>query len=108
MYNASAQKSPVVYDLWESPFRTRRNGYCFLFSSMKHKERFDREVEKREEWLNDSLSRRFKVPVSAKILADVQLYIMVEGRGFAITTEDGVDFDSPVEFKTFVDVEYYG
>lgn len=108
MYNASASKSPVVYDLWDSKFTTMRNGYVYRFSSIKHKEKFDREVEKREEWLCDSLTRRFKVPVSAKILADVQLYMMVEGRGFAVSSGDGAEFDSPEEFETFVDVVYYG
>lgn len=108
MYNASKQKSPVVYDLWDSPYQVLRRGYNFFFSTQKHAEKFVREVIKREEWLNDSLSKRFNIPINAEILADVQLYQMIEGRGFAITTSDGIEFDSPAEFNIFVDVNYHG
>lgn len=104
MYNASNNKSPVSYDLSLSPYYSYRNDYYFYFSSIKHKERFDREVEDRELWLCDSLSRRFKVPVKANILADVQLYTMVEGRGFFIVGRY-FTYTNPEQFRLNVEVE---
>lgn len=104
MYNASNNKSPVWYDLSISPYYSFRNDYYFYFSSIKHKEKFDREVEDRELWLNDSLSRRFKVPIRADILADVQLYTMVEGRGFFVVGRD-FTYSNSEQFRLNVEVE---
>lgn len=106
MYNASNNKSPVCYDLSNSPFYTVRNDFKFYFSSIKHKEKFDREVEERELWLNDSLSRRFKVPIIADILADVQLYTMIEGRGFYIEGSY-FKYTNPQQFKLIVRRDNY-
>ena len=77
-------KNGVVYNVGESDYKVLRNGYLFRFSSQKHKEKFVENVRIKEEWLCDSLSRRFKVKIDAKLVADFQLYIQIETRGFHV------------------------
>ena len=79
----------VVYDLQHSPFFYERNGMLFRFSSEMHLNKFMSKVRSKEEWLSDSLSRRFHVEVDASIMADLQLYYQVETRGCSIQLEDG-------------------
>ena len=81
----------VVYDLPNSPFTCERNGILFRFSSERHLVKFMENVRKKEEWLNDSLSKRFHVNFDARILADFQLYYQVETRGCSIQLEDGTE-----------------
>lgn len=66
----------------------------FFFSTEHHRAKFIREIRAREEWLDDSLSRRFRVTVHLPILADVQLYSQVETRGFYIQTDGGAEYRS--------------
>lgn len=77
-------KSGVVYDVKNSPFQVERNGYIFKFSSEPHRHKFIRDAQVKEEWLNDSLSRRFRIKVDFILLADIQLYQQIEQRGFYI------------------------
>lgn len=77
-------KNGVVYNVGESDYKVLRNGYLFRFSSQKHKEKFIENVRIKEEWLCDSLSRRFKVKIDASLAADFQLYIQIETRGFHV------------------------
>ena len=84
----------VVYRLEDSPYECYRNGLVFKFSSARHLDKFMSEVRIREEWLTDSLSRRFKVKVDAAIIADFQLYIQLERRGFYVYDEvEGVAYE---------------
>lgn len=91
----SVTKSGVCYDLGESPYSYSWRGLTYYFSSVNHCEKFIRDVRKREQWLDDSLSRRFKVSVHLPILADVQLYAQVETRGFRIVTDTGTEYLIP-------------
>ena len=79
----------VCYDIENSPFAYERNGIVFRFSSERHLNKFMDNVSKKEEWLSDSLSRRFHVSVDASVLADFQLYYQVETRGCSIQLPDG-------------------
>lgn len=83
-YNASQVKKNVIYDLKDSPFYSDEGEFIFYFSSEIHKNKFDRELNKKILWLNDSLSRRFHVGVDASHLAEFQLYQQIEGRGFYV------------------------
>lgn len=74
----------VCYNLRESPFFSDWHGYRFVFSSQKHKESFDSKIPVRIPWLNDSLSRRFKMEIDVSSLAVFQLYNQVETRGFRV------------------------
>lgn len=91
----------VCYKISESPFKHERNGLVFKFSSLTHKNKFDREVEKKERWLNDSLARRFYLgSADFSIAADVQLYQQIEKRGFFIEdVESGEVYESWLEVK---------
>ncbi len=85
-------KNGVCYNIKESPFTYSWRGMVFFFSSEYHRAKFMREVVKREKWLDDSLSKRFKCTVHLPILADIQLYTQVETRGFYIQTDDGAEY----------------
>ena len=86
----------VAYDVGDSPYSCFRNGLQFKFSSARHLEKFMTEVRIREEWLTDSMSRRFKVRVECAVLADLQLYMQIEKRGFYIYDEnEEVEYTCP-------------
>lgn len=79
----------VCYNLERSPFHSTWNGYVFYFSSIKHKESFDKKVSVRIPWMNDSMTRRFKFSVDVSLIAVFQLYTQVETRGFAVDDSVG-------------------
>lgn len=106
-YNASQTKSPVTYNLDETDWEFMYQNYTFSFSTMAHRDKFAREVEKRVQWLNDSMTRRFHVPCSFTMLAAVQLYMQIEGRGFRVhDANEGVIYRSPMDMWVFCDIAY--
>lgn len=86
---AELTPSGVCYDLPNSPFVQSYKGFKFYFSSETHREKFIRTVKIKEEWLNDSLTRRFKFNVSAEWIAIFQNYIRIETRGFHVVDNEG-------------------
>lgn len=80
-------KNGVCYDLKETPYTFEWRGILYHFSSENHMSKFIRNLRNKEEWLDDSLSRRFKCTVHLPVLADIQLYTQVETRGFYLTTK---------------------
>lgn len=74
----------VCYDLRRSPYFVEYIGYRFMFSSRNHADNFIAKLTMKQEWLCDSLSRRFKYTVDASTLAVFQLYNQVETRGFHV------------------------
>lgn len=95
-YNASLRKSPIANDLSKSDYHFTWGRYEYYFSSASHAIKFEENVTKKEEWLSDSLSRRFHMKVDANYLADFQLYMQIEGRGFRIIDNlTGNVLDSP-------------
>ena len=74
----------VCYDLADTPFTCEWRCIEFHFSTRAHQERFMDSVSTRVHWLNDSLGKRFRVPVDAGDLAAIQLYQMIENRGFHV------------------------
>lgn len=86
-------KYGVAYDLANTPYVVEVMGYVFSFSSAPNMRKFMEGYQKRIDWLNDSLSRRFHVSVSADELALIQWYGMSEGRGFRVLAPDGEWFD---------------
>lgn len=106
----SANLTPygVCYDLSDSPFTYRVGGYQFNFSSVKHLEAFQAKLDVKTEWLSDSLSRRFKMPINATLLATFQLYNQVETRGFFVyDLVNGVIYMAADQIKFDV-VRHYG
>lgn len=82
----------VCYDLTETPYTYDWRGVTWHFSSAPHRGKFVRELRKRENWLRDSLSRRFGCTVQLDIVADIQLYRQIETRGFYLITNDGAEY----------------
>ena len=80
----------VCYDLENTPYTFNRKGIEYHFSSETHRGKFVRNIVKREEWLADSLSRRFKVKFDGSLLAGLQLYSQVESRGYYVVVEGEV------------------
>lgn len=74
----------VCYDLHDTPYKVHYRGIEFRFSTAAHVRRFEEEARKREDWLSDSLSRRFKFKFDASLPALLQLYIQIETRGFCV------------------------
>ena len=74
----------VCYDLADTPFTAEWRCIEFHFSTRAHQEKFMDSVSTRVHWLNDSLGKRFRVPVDVSDLAAIQLYQMIENRGFHV------------------------
>lgn len=93
----------ICYDLKNSPYTFTRLGLVYRFSSPLHRKRFCDKLTEREEWACDSLSRRFKCMIDARIFAAMQLYSKVETRGFSV-------FDSvrEVEYSSWQEVHFHG
>lgn len=87
-------KAGVCYPIEASPYTVDRHGLKFYFSSLSHKQKFERDVGVKESWVSDSLSRRFKCRVDAGVLAAIQFYTQVENRGDCIEDSDGVKWQS--------------
>lgn len=83
-------KNGICYNLDESPFVCSTPFFEYRFSSGKHLEKFRENAEKRKAWLNDSMSRRFHIDVDMEILAELQLYVQVETRGFYVSDGEKV------------------
>lgn len=98
----------VYYDVPRSPLCTVRNGYRYYFSSQTHLDKFLLKAPVKEEWLNDSMTRRFKFEFELDVVADMQLYMQIETRGFYVVDEHSeLDFRSPEELKVIV-ANFYG
>lgn len=94
-------KNGICYDLKESPYFCFVGVYKFFFSSPAHLVKFRKGLEANREWLNDSMTRRFKFNMSLDVLADFSLYRKIETRGFLIINDStGVAYECPesIEF----------
>lgn len=94
-------KNGICYDLKESPYFCSVGFYKFFFSSPAHLVKFRKELEANRDWLNDSMTRRFKFEMQMDLLADFSLYRKIETRGFLIINEStGVAYECPksIEF----------
>lgn len=82
-YNASNMSNKnICHSLDISPYDVEYNGWHFRFSTEKHMMKFQDEILKHKEWLDDSISRRFHIDFDSGMLAAVSLYRRIEGRGF--------------------------
>lgn len=102
---ASTTRNGVAYDLEASPYMAEYLGHTFLFSSDLHRRNFVAKAQMKREWLNDSLSRRFKCIIKADLLAVLQLYTQIETRGFCVYDEEGWKLDIAKQTFSFVTVD---
>lgn len=94
-------KNGICYDLKDSPYFCFVGVYKFFFSSPAHLNRFKVGLEANRDWLNDSMTRRFKFEMQMDVLADFSLYRKIETRGFLIINDlTGVAYECPesIEF----------
>lgn len=94
-------KNGICYDLKNSPYFCYTDFFTFFFSSPAHLTKFRKGLEANREWLNDSMTRRFKFNMTLDVLADFSLYRKIETRGFLIINEStGVAYECPksIEF----------
>ena len=95
-------KNGICYDLKNSPYFCSVGFHRFVFSSPAHLVKFRKGLEANREWLNDSMTRRFKFNMSLDMLADFSLYRKTETRGFLIINEStGVAYECAenIEFR---------
>lgn len=95
-------KNGICYELKDSPYFCSVGFYTFFFSSPAHLNKFKEGLEVNREWLNDSMTRRFKFNMSLDVLADFSLYRKIETRGFLIINEStGVAYECAknIEFR---------
>ena len=57
-------KNGICYDLKESPYFYFVGVYKFFFSCHAHLVKFSKGLEANRDWLNDSMTRRFKFNMS--------------------------------------------
>ena len=84
MSGAELTANGVCYNLKRSPYTYEYFGFRFYFSSRTHLKNFVEKATMKQEWLCDSLTRRFKYDVDASTLAVFQLYNTIETRGFHV------------------------
>lgn len=77
----------VCYDISSSPFVVEVDGIVYRFTSEKHMRKFEDDLEKIEDWVNDSLSRRFHTTIRCPALGQLWLYRKVERNGFCLEVE---------------------
>ena len=81
-------KYGVAYNFKTSPFveEVNYNNYClhFVFSSENNRLRFIKKLKDNRNYIETSLTKRFKFNVTLNILSDLSLYSKVENRGFLI------------------------
>ena len=94
-------KNGICYDLSRSPYVCSVANWTYYFSSPSHMNKFKSNISSNREWLNDSMTRRFKFEMQMDLLADFSLYRKIETRGFLIINDlTGVAYECPesIEF----------
>lgn len=102
---AELTKNGVCYNLPESPYYTVTEHFTFYFSNIYHKRKFDGGLIAKQEWLSDSLTRRFKLRMTADDLAALHFYRQVETRGFFVVDVYGREYRSIHAFEGDVVIE---
>lgn len=95
-------KNGICYDLSRSPYVCSVANWTYYFSSPSHMNKFKSNISSNRDWLNDSMSRRFKFTMSLDLLADLSLYRKTETRGFLVLDEmSGMVYECPenIEYR---------
>ena len=103
-------KNGIWYTLADSPWNVVRFyddvTLWFYFSSETHYNRFKREVEKCEQRMTYTMSKRIGCFIDMRIPAAIQLYRQVENRGFYVVDE--TKFSEAVEYTCLDQLELDG
>ena len=73
------KKSPYTTTIYYDDIEIK-----YYFSSSLYNSKFEIERDLNREWINNSLSKRFKLDFESNLLCDINLYSKVEKRGFYI------------------------
>lgn len=83
----SVTRNGIYYNLKKSTYIVTKNNIKFYFSSMKHLEKFNKQLEENRDTISYSLYKRFKLWVKIDELCDLSLYSKIESRGFFVVIE---------------------
>ena len=96
-------KSNVWYNLSNSPYFTKLNGYTFYFSSQFNLNRFNTKIK--SNYLEDEtlkLSSKFKCKINCQIIIAILLYRTIEKRGFYILGANNYPLESDFEVEMVI------
>lgn len=89
---ANVSRRGIVFDLENSPYvssvKYGDTSLMFYFSSSLYMSKFEIEMKINRNWINNSLSKRFKFDIHYDLLCDINLYSKIEKRGFYIKAND--------------------
>lgn len=75
----------VFYNLYDSPYTVQlSSGHILYFSSNNHKMKYIEEYQAYVDYVNESLSRRFKFNIKIDTIGLIVFYSKVETRGFLV------------------------
>lgn len=106
-------KNGVCYDLPSSPYCVDIMGVTFCFSTQRNKEKFIEQRNVRIKGVASSLYRRFHINIDSTYIALIQLYMIIEHRGFAlyindylVNDVDDIDILCALSMNGLSDVQY--
>lgn len=84
-----------VYNMDETPYILEIDGVTYYFSTFLHLTKYKRLYNENRKLVSERLSTRYRVYIQCNLLADINLYIKVETRGFKIVDRNGVEYICP-------------
>lgn len=84
-----------VYNMDETPYILENDGVTYYFSTFLHLTKYKRLYNENRKLVSERLSARYRVYIQCNLLADINLYIKVETRGFKIVDRNGVEYICP-------------
>lgn len=96
-------KSNVWYNLNNSPYTTKLNGYTFYFSSQFNKNRFDKKLKSTEyETEALKLNSKYKCKINSQAMIAIRYYRMIEKRGFRILGGNSCPLPDELEIELVI------
>lgn len=84
-----------VYNMDETPYILEIDGVTYYFSTFLHMAKFKRLYISNRNDISEKLSNRYRIYIQCNVLADINLYIKTETRGFKIVDRNGVEYICP-------------
>lgn len=84
-----------VYNVDDTPYYFEIDGVTYYFSTFLHMTKFKRLYISNRKDISEKLSNRYRIYIQCNVLADINLYIKVETRGFKIVDRNGVEYICP-------------
>lgn len=97
----------VCYELNDSPFFLRIDGFLFYFSSSFYKNKFEKEYQDYIKSETLKLNVKYKMQVYADEMLMLSLYKQIEKRGFRVKYK-GVDLEKDYFIDCLVNPDFSG